>query len=151
MVFHSVLLEVSIIWKYVIAEVTFVQHSAVWCALWLTGGRTEKDRNLAILDRASGIKSGKSWQRTGDKSRHNIGQGTFSFLCLRASALYFLIFSSLFRSFIHQNNKLSPKSSGEVSILSNKIFGRLSTFKGYFSRNRFSVWKPQYFTGEGEI
>ena len=74
-------------------------------ALWLTGGRTEKDRNLAILDRASGIKSGKSWQRTGDKSRHNIGQGTFSFLCLRASAPYFLIFSSLSersRSFIHQ-------------------------------------------------
>ena len=51
------------IWKFVITEVTFIKQCRVCVqrgALYLTGGRTEKDRNLAIWDRGEGgIKSGQ--------------------------------------------------------------------------------------------
>ena len=65
MVFHSVLLEVSIIWKYVIAEVTFVQHSAEWCIVVdrREDGERQKSGNLGQSERH------KKWKKLTEDRR----------------------------------------------------------------------------------
>ena len=63
--------------------------SSAQCALYLTGGRREKDRNLAIWDREGGrIKSGQGEEIKVVTTLDEI----FSFLCLRCVAIFLHVF-----------------------------------------------------------
>ena len=65
MVFHSVLLEASIILKYVIAQVTIVQHSAEWCIVVdrREDGERQKSGNLGQSERH------KKWKKLTEDRR----------------------------------------------------------------------------------
>ena len=114
--------------------------SSAQCALYLTGGRREKDRNLAIWDREGGrIKSGQGEEIKVVTTLDEI----FSFLCLRRVAIFLHVFS-LFPSKFHNklfmsiSNYLESKMKVPTLLrtlfnISNKIFALLSNLKGYFS------------------
>ena len=152
MIFHFVLIYVSNILKYfIIAEITFVKQCTVVHCSWQEGG----GRKTEIWQSGTGGEH-KKWTRIGDKSRHNIGPDLlFSLFTRRDVFPYFRVLyisyswalQIIWRQKWKRQLYYKPYSTYQIRYLP-----FWATSKDIFlSRNRFSVWEPQYFTGREQI